>query len=143
MLDIRPAQAEDATALQAIYANCISNAAWLPESARQETDFAAVSSGETILLAQTSRGDVLGFISVQTAPAFIHHLYIAPQAQGAGIGRDLLRALQATLATPWQLKCVRANHAALGFYLSIGWQEVGSGSSEHGAYALLQWPPSC
>ncbi len=141
MIHIRPADSSDASALQAIFASCVAEAEWLPSSARQDTDFASVSTDETILVAHSIQNKVLGFVSVQPDCSFIHHLYILPQARGAGVGRALLRALQAQLATPWQLKCVRANHQALGFYHSLGWQEIASGESEHGPYALLQWPP--
>lgn len=140
-MHIRLANIDDTPALQSVFAACIAEAPWLPEQARQEQDFAAVSQGEKILLALAADQQLLGFISVQNDPPFIHHLFVRQEARGMGVGKNLLRALLPHLATPWQLKCVRANQQALAFYQSLGWFEVGAGESEQGAYALLQWPP--
>lgn len=140
-MHIRLANIDDAQALQSLYASCIENAAWLPTQARSEPDFAAVSQGEKIFIALAANQDLLGFISVQKDPSYIHHLFVRQEARGMGVGKNLLRALLPHLPTPWQLKCVRANHHALGFYHSLAWFEVGAGVGAHGAYALLQWPP--
>ncbi|WP_374356821.1 N-acetyltransferase family protein [Chitinimonas sp.] len=138
-LTIRAAEPGDGPALQAIFAACISQADWLPACARLQTDFAAVSQGETIWVAVAADGSICGLVAIQLHDAYLHHLFVAPTAQGQGIGRALLQSLRGWLAPPWQLKCVRANRLAMRFYLANGWQEIGAGESEHGAYALLEW----
>jgi GNAT superfamily N-acetyltransferase len=142
MYEVRLAKAIDARAVQRIYADCISTADWLPEQARAAVDFAQSSLGELVYVATTSNGEMAGFISVQPTESFIHHLYVHREARGRGVGRQLLLSLQPWLATPWRLKCVRANHHALAFYIRFGWCEVGAGESEHGAYAVLEWSPN-
>lgn len=136
---IRSAAAADAAALQDIYALCIGNADWLPVAARRHTDFAAVSVDEIVHVATDAQGEVLGFVSLQAANAYLHHLYIHPAARGQGLGKMLLAALEKWLPTPWRLKCVHANRQALNFYLKLGWHEVDSGASAHGEYLLLEW----
>ncbi|MGM9482233.1 GNAT family N-acetyltransferase [Roseateles sp. NT4] len=137
MLTIRPASAEDTAALQSLYAEAITNADWLPDSARQSPRFAEVSLNEVVHVAMGDDGRLLGLISVQVADPFIHHLYVAPQARGQGVGQQLLTSLLPWLPKPWRLKCVSLNTRALAFYAKAGWREVGAGASDHGAYKVL------
>ncbi len=137
MLTIRPARPEDSPALQAIYAEAISNADWLPDTAKQCPRFDEVSSNEVVYVAVRTDGQVVGLVAVQTAEPFIHHLYVAAQARGEGVGRQLLDSLHAWLPKPWRLKCVSLNTRALAFYVGAGWREVGIGDSEHGAYVVM------
>jgi GNAT superfamily N-acetyltransferase len=143
---IAPKRADDTDAVQALFALCVSTAQWLPDTSRAKTTFADVSVGESIWLARATAANdasqaLLGFVSVQTEAPYIHHLYVHPTARGQGVGKALLQSMQSWLPSPWHLKCVRANHAAMAFYQSQGWIEVGGGVSDDGAYALLQWAP--
>jgi GNAT superfamily N-acetyltransferase len=137
LLNIRPASPEDAPALQALYAEAITNADWLPDSARQSPCFADVSLNEVVHVAVDDNGQLLGLVSVQVRDPFIHHLYVAAQARSQGVGQQLLAALEPWLPKPWRLKCVSLNTRALAFYARAGWREVGVGDSEHGAYVVL------
>ena len=133
MLTIRPASPEDAPALQSLYAEAISNANWLPDSAKQSPRFADVSMNEVVHVAVRDDGEVMGLVSVQVGDPFLHHLYVSAQARGQGVGQQLLASLQPWLPKPWRLKCVSLNTRALAFYARAGWREVGVGESEHGA----------
>ena len=138
MIEVSPATSADIDAVQRIYALSVGTAEWLPEHARLATDFGAVSVGEVVHVAATNSGEVLGFVSVQPDASFVHHLFVRADVKGQGIGRRLLASLEPWLPAPWQLKCVRANQPALAFYAALGWREVASGESEHGAYAVLE-----
>jgi GNAT superfamily N-acetyltransferase len=142
MISVRPATTGDSFAVQAIYERSISEAAWLPESAKQNVAFADVSIGEVIFVATADADAVDGFVSVQPNDSFIHHLYVRPDARGNFVGQALLNSLQAWLPQPWRLKCVRENAGALKFYFRGGWSEVGSGESEHGAFVILSFHQS-
>ena len=137
MVTIRPASSEDYAAVQSIYAQCISQAAWLPEDAKRSPVFADVSHGEVVHLAMTGTCAVVGFVSVQVAEPFIHHLYVRPEEQGTSVGKILLDSLQAWLPQPWRLKCVLQNVGGLRFYRRCGWEEVDLGESEHGPFVLM------
>lgn len=140
MFTIRPAQSNDCTTLQQLYAASLASAEWLPANIRQQAhNLAQDSQGELLHLVSASDGTLLGFIAVQIEGSFVHHLFIAPAAKGQGVGRALLASIQNLMPQPWHLKCVRANNAAMGFYLHLGWREVDSGVSAHGDYALLAW----
>ncbi|MFZ6874333.1 GNAT family N-acetyltransferase [Undibacterium sp. Di27W] len=138
MIDIRKASDGDACALQAIYQQCIVTAAWQTRAATAIPDFASVSIDETIWVAVDADQQVLALLAVQDAGAYVHHLYVDPQAQGQGLGKALLLHLQSYLAFPWRLKCVAENHDALKFYQHLGWQEIEQGHSEDGVYWLLE-----
>ncbi len=138
MFRVRPFEEGDTPALEAIYRECRSDAAWLPPAARQESDFARDTEGEALLVAVGSDDRPEAFLSVWEPKAFIHHLYVRNGSQRKGIGKQLLDALSARLPRPWRLKCVRANDRALSFYLDQGWLEVASGVGEDGPYAVLE-----
>ena len=139
-MSIHIARDADAAAVQALYQRLIGSADWLPPAARADTDFALASVGEALTVSTSPAGALRGFISVQIADAFVHHLYIAPEFQRQGVARALLASLSPAKA--WRLKCVRLNRLALAFYTALGWRETGGGEGGHGAYALLEWRPA-
>jgi GNAT superfamily N-acetyltransferase len=91
-----------------------------------------------LLVAVGSNDEPEGFVSVWEPDAFIHHLYVRNGSRGKGIATKLLNSLANQLPKPWRLKCVRANAAAIAFYLGHGWLEVSSGVGEDGPYAVLE-----
>lgn len=139
MTHIRTATELDLVQIASIYERAVRSAPWLPDSARQQTDFAAVTAGEEIRVYCGESNVVQGFISIWKPESFVHHLYVAPQFQGQGVGTALLASLADWLALPWTLKCVDANAVALAFYLARGWKVVGSGDGEHGRYSIFEY----
>ncbi len=143
---IRPAVPGDSADLQTIYADSMIGADWLPDATRHSPLFSEVSRGEVIHVAASACGRIVGFVSVQPAAPFIHHLYVRADARSVGMGAMLLDSLKAWLPMPWRLKCVRRNTGALAFYARAGWHEVGSGESADGEYLLLSYdraPAQC
>ncbi len=137
--EVRAAASTDTEAIGNLYARIIGNAAWLPECARLQSDFASVSHGEAVYVSCAPDGRLKGFLSVYESDSFVHHLYVAPEFARQGVATALLSFLRTRLALPWRLKCVRANTAALAFYSSFGWREVGYGDGEQGPYAVLEF----
>ncbi len=135
---VRPARAVDAPGLQSVFARSLLSAAWLPPGSPPDTDFARNSQGEAVWVCADPAGPVLGFVAVYAAGAFIHHLYVAPEARGCGVGRALVDSLDAWLPRPWRLKCVIANQAALAFYARLGWVESHRDHGSQGEYAVLR-----
>ncbi|EHR73315.1 acetyltransferase [Burkholderiales bacterium JOSHI_001] len=138
-LSVREATPADFDALQALYQGCRETADWLPPHSRRSGDLAHDAYAETLWLAQDRGGSALGFVGVWRPEAFIHHLYVRPDAQRCGVGRALLQALHHHLPLPWQLKCLDANTRALAFYQALGWQEMGRGGDDDGPWRLLQY----
>ena len=135
---VRPALPADAAGLQDLFARSLLGAAWLPAGVVPDIDFAQNSQGEAVWVCGEPAGPVLGLIAVYAAGGFIHHLYVAPEAQGRGIGRALVDSLDAWLPRPWRLKCVIANEAARAFYARTGWVETGRDRGSQGEYAVLR-----
>lgn len=138
MLRVRPFSEGDRKILEAIYRECRTEATWLPLAAKQNSDFARDTAGETLLVAVGSDDNPLGFLSVWEPDKFIHHLYVRGDSRDRGIGKALLSFLSTQLPTPWKLKCLAANGEALAFYAGQGWKKVSSDVGEEGPYFVLE-----
>jgi diamine N-acetyltransferase len=76
---------------------------------------------------------VLGFISyelnVKPSKTKVHKLYVLPEAQGKGIGKQLLQKVESLAIEASQtdlfLNVNRFNHSAINFYNQIGFREIG------------------
>lgn len=138
MHHIRPAELGDVEAINTIFAEAITHAQWLAPGAKSNPDFTKVSEGEAVVVCCDQEDDVLGFVSVYEPDSFVHHLYVAQDCQGQGVGTALLDSLNAWVPMPWHLKCVARNGSALAFYLAYGWVEENRGQGPEGPYVLLK-----
>jgi N-hydroxyarylamine O-acetyltransferase len=76
-------------------------------------------------------GRVLGFVDFDAARAYLHYLFVAPEAQGRGLGTALLEAAQAACGgRAVTLSCWSVNDRALDWYLRRGFRVVGGGFKE-------------
>ena len=134
---IRQAQPNDTPRLAEIFLESRrSGFYWLDPERFQLDDFERQTVGEVVWVAEKD-GELAGFISVDEAEAFIHHLFVAPAYQGLGIGRRLLRSLREWLQPPYTLKCLAKNKKARAFYKKNSWRLIGEGRSRNGAYLVL------
>ncbi|MBV8046861.1 MAG: GNAT family N-acetyltransferase [Paludibacterium sp.] len=138
---IRPVRSADWPALETLFLDARRQAfhwqspeRFLPGDLRQQTD------GETLWVAEMDNGRLGGFVSVWTEDDFIHHLFIAPDLQGRGIGRALLGALPDWGRRRYTLKCLAQNVPALSFYAAQGFHAQERGHGEDGDYWLLAHP---
>jgi GNAT superfamily N-acetyltransferase len=138
VISIREAVAADAAALEVFYREIRTEAGWLAPGAALHASFASDAQGERVLVAVAAEGQVIGLISMNEAESFVHHLYVHPHQRRRGVARALLGCPLHRTPRPWRLKCVRANRDALGFYMRLGWVEIGGGEGPDGAYVLLE-----
>lgn len=96
---------------------------WVEPSLFRLDDFAEQTQGEQIWVAEQG-GNPCGFISVWGVDNFVHHLYVAADWHGQGIGRALLAQGLAGYGKPASLKVALHNTAALAFYHRLGWQNT-------------------
>ena len=79
------------------------------------------------------------------APGWIEQLYVAPEAWGRGIGRELLALARDRSPAGLQLWTFQVNRRALAFYAAAGFVEVertdGSGNEEREPDVRLAWAP--
>ena len=138
-IKVRKAQPEDFVALAHLFLQSRRSAfRWQDAAQFKLEDFYTQTAGEVIFLAENEDGKLLGFISGWEADSFLHHLFISPQHQRAGIGTLLLNSLFSWLPLPYRLKCVAKNESALAFYRKNGFIEIGRGSGDDGEYVLLE-----
>lgn len=137
---IRPATPTDHAALAELFLRARRECfTWQDAGSFRLEDFAEQMEGEVIHLAEGDDGELLGFLSVWEAESFVHHLFIAPGQRGRGVGRALVADLQWRMPGPFQLKCVAANEAALGFYRRLGWIATGHGSADGRSHYVMEW----
>lgn len=139
-ISIRRAVAGDSAVLARIFVESRLRAFYWQNPARfRLEDFEKGTAGESVFVAEEGSGNLLGFISVWEPEQFIHHLFIAPDQQRRGIGKQLLESLPSWLPLPYWLKCNPRNEAARAFYRKNNWIETGRGTGEHGEYLVLEF----
>ncbi|MFJ2987259.1 GNAT family N-acetyltransferase [Collimonas sp. NPDC087041] len=111
---------------------------WAAADAFQLQDLDRQTVGETILVAKDEHREIVGFISIWEKDRFIHHLYVASQQQGKGVGKALLSALPNWPEHKYTLKCLALNQNAIAFYRACGFSQTGSGNGEDGEYIVFQ-----
>jgi GNAT superfamily N-acetyltransferase len=158
---LRPALAADAPALAEIFlAARRASLSFLPvvhddDDVREWFAGTLVPGGHVIAAEQTSSaigseargsvapGTLLGF--ADAAPGWLHHLYVAPQAQGRGVGTTLFRRATQVRPEGFDLWVFQRNTGALRFYARHGCHEVlrtdGRDNEEHEPDVRLRWAP--
>jgi GNAT superfamily N-acetyltransferase len=89
------------------------------------------------------RGDVVGF--AEPVDGWLHALYVAPSAQGTGVGSALFEHSMKMQPNGFHLWVFQRNTRALDFYARYGCVEVRrteGDNEEHEADVLLRWSPS-
>src|SRR5262245_22381092 len=109
MFHVRSFVERDRSKLEAIYRDCRREAAWLPPTVKERSDFSRGTEDEVILVAVGHNDEPEGFISVWQPDGFIHHLYVRRRSREKGIGQALLDAVEERMSKLWRLKCLRAN----------------------------------
>lgn len=97
----------------------------------------------TVVVAERE-GDVVGF--AEPSDGWLHHLYVAPTAQGSGVGSALFEHSMTLHPGGFDLWVFQRNVRALDFYARFGCVEVrctdGMGNEEHEPDMLLRWSPT-
>ncbi len=97
---------------------------WVEGALFQLDDFYEQTRDERIWIAEQAE-TLCGFIATWPADNFIHHLYVATDWHGYGVGRALLDKALAELQPPFSLKVASLNSSALSFYHYLGWEKNG------------------
>lgn len=147
---IRASAPEDAVFLQEIHTACSTRtmrsyyseeqtAAWLKDR-RSEGYLEAVAQGENFVIAETD-GQVIGFAFWRSAA--LCALFVHPDYQGKGVGKELLSVCVTALAgSGVELIKLRASMNAIGFYEKCGFiRQALADDVRHGVaipYARMQ-----
>ena len=90
-LVIRPAKLCELDAVLALYNASRATAGCFRGGDATRAEFLGSIDGEDVHVAMLGE-DIVGFASVWVPERFIHHLYVSPAHQRAGVGSALLRA---------------------------------------------------
>lgn len=98
---------------------------------------------DTVVVAERE-GDLVGFS--EPSDGWLHALYVAPSAQGSGVGSALFEHSMTLQPGGFDLWVFQRNIRALDFYARFGCVEVsrtdGMGNEEHEPDVLLHWSPA-
>jgi phosphinothricin acetyltransferase len=140
---LRPATAADIAAVAAIYRHAVLHGTASfevdpPDEAEMLRRFTAVTDAGYPYFVATLEDRVVGYAyanAYRTRPAYRFTLedsvYIAPEAQGKGVGARLLKALiEASTAKGYRLMVAvigdSRNHASIGLHRSLGFKFCGT-----------------
>lgn len=104
---------------------------WRPD------ELAELTRGEDLLVAHAG-GEIVGFLSLWRAEAFVHFLHVAPAWRRRGVGRRLLEVASGETCRPLELKCLASNKRALAFYRRLGWRAVNQSLDPPAPYVRLR-----
>lgn len=142
MLSLRPARPGDIAAITTIYADEVRHrtASWeleAPDAAEMTRRFEAITSGGYPYIVAEDDGVLMGYAYASAyrprkAYRFTveNSIYVAPAAQGRGVGRALLRALMDACAARGYRQMVAvigdsANAASRGLHAALGFTLIG------------------
>jgi phosphinothricin acetyltransferase len=143
MTQIRPARPDDIPAIAAIYAHAVIHGTASfelapPDAAEMTRRFEALASGGYPYLVAQAEGTILGYAYAgpyRPRPAYRStvedSVYVAPEAQGRGVGRALLAALiEASEALDFRLMVAVIGDAesrgSIRLHESLGFAHVGA-----------------
>lgn len=146
--ELRPATAGDAAALTAVF--LAARRAAMPYLPELHTDAeihdwmaGVVLPGSHVVVATAVGGLPAGFAAVRAD--HLDHLYVAPMAQGQGIGARLLAAAKAVSPQGLRLHVFQRNLRARVFYERRGFRTVtlrdGAENEEREPDAIYVWLP--
>jgi chorismate mutase/GNAT superfamily N-acetyltransferase len=143
---IRPAEPEESDDLAALYGRSREAAAMPPAIHTAEEDRgwfgARLRDGEHDVWVAEREGVLLGY--ALAAPAWLDHLFVDPDAQGAGVGGALLDTVKGVRAGGFCLWVFESNVPARSFYARRGLVELertdGSGNEERSPDVRMAWP---
>jgi putative acetyltransferase len=143
---LRPAVAADAEAIAIVHRAAMRvSLSFLPELHTAEEDLSFFTERflpANVVWVADADGQVVGYIGFD--PDWIHHLYLLPEAQGQGIGPQLL-ALALADGRSRRLWTFQQNARARRFYEDRGFVLIeltdGSGNEEKTPDALYEWRP--
>ena len=110
--------------------------AWAP----QDTDphsWCSVFYDKYSLAAVDDDGVLLGFGNIDEAEGYLDMLYVAPEAQGRGAGKILLRALEAR--SQKSFVTTFSSDTARPFFIRMGYSTVAEDMAERRGVLLRRW----
>jgi ribosomal protein S18 acetylase RimI-like enzyme len=140
---LRAARPEDTPAVVAVFHAARADALpYLPILHTPEEDHAFFGSlvDQGLVTVAEREGRVAGFLALHDD--WVEHLYVAPAAQGHGLGSALLKAAQAR-SEQLQLWVFQRNTRAIGFYehhgFAVAERTDGAGNEERTPDARMTW----
>ncbi len=127
MLEIREARESDIPELEKLFL-IVRQKTFEWEDPKNFTigDYKKSTDGEKVFVAVKDES-IVGFISIYESEGsfiHIHNLFIYPDFQNQGIGKNLLRKVLEVVPKPVTMKVVTHNTKACTIYERLGWKKI-------------------
>ena len=144
-MQLRRADVHDISTIAELFRASFGSIGFPPmlHTATEDRDFFGGLVTERETWVAEARGELLGFAVL--GEDVLEHLYVRPDAQGRGVGRELLRHAQERRPGGFTFWVFQRNERARRFYERHGCVLVrttdGSGNEEREPDALYEWRP--
>lgn len=136
MTNFRKANIEDIDALEELFQLSRRHTFILrPAEEFKIGDYAKSTREDEVWVAEEA-GVIVGFVSIFVLDNFIHNLFVHPEYQGKGIGKQLLQIAEKNLGKPMSLKAAIDNPKCFSFYEKHGWYQVSINAEAEEPYIL-------
>jgi ribosomal protein S18 acetylase RimI-like enzyme len=146
-MTVRPAEPGDGAAVAEVFLAARSQLTYLPELHTERETRAWIDDavlGECETWGSEENGRVVGYAALSRH--MLEHLYVHPQAQGKGVGTELLTLAKRRRPAGFRLWVFQRNEGARRFYEGHGLRLVeltdGSANEEREPDALYEWRPA-
>lgn len=137
-LEIRPALADELVPCAELYGRiAVDGFYWLEPLYRTAEAMLGTFNEEQVFVAVRD-GQMVGFVSLYRADAFVHSLFV--ETPGQGVGPALLMRAIAEVGGQVSLKCADDNRAARRFYDRLGFVEIDRGEDAGHSWTRLRSP---
>jgi GNAT superfamily N-acetyltransferase len=145
-MQLRLATVADADAIAAVFTASFAGLTYLPRlhTADEDREYlrGVLVRGDEVWVAEDG-GGIHGFAHLHEA--VLEHLYVHPDAQGGGIGSQLMARLKERRPEGFELWVFQRNEGARRFYERHGMRLArvtdGAGNEEREPDALYEWRP--
>ena len=133
---IRKFRAADIDACTDIFVDCFRDFDWRRRRVVQLEPLKQTISATDGWVASEDHAGVVGFITLDTANAYVPYLFVDRDWRFCGIGRGLLSAARDQAGRPLELNVDAPNRFARQAYEAMGWSETGARARENGVLSI-------
>ncbi|WP_169711780.1 GNAT family N-acetyltransferase [Henriciella litoralis] len=120
---IRPYRRDDHVSLESLFLDCLVDFPWRGNKADETVRLRQCIRTGPCLVAEEKTAGLIGFLTLETANAYVPHLFVDRDWRLCGVGGGLLEVARDLARSPLQLDVDLQNEGAIRAYRALGWSE--------------------